>query len=69
MARSSKMKTGFSTSIKPMKKAFGGKSSGMSAPSPLLKVGRKDYSKNTKPLDVRQFGMPGFGLTGLTGED
>jgi hypothetical protein len=44
-------------------------SSGSSA-SPLMSLSKKSYSKNkNKPSDVAAFGTPGFGLTGMTGED
>ena len=70
MARSAKIKSGLSTSNNAqLKTRLGGKSSRSVPFSPLMKVSGKDYSKKTKSKGVEQFGIPSFGLTGMTGED
>lgn len=70
MARSSKIKASIKTTDNKGSKVSSGLSSG-SSPSPLMKLAGKDYTKKKKqkPSGADQFGTPGFGLTGMTGED
>lgn len=64
MAKSSKPKLLTNKGKTPLLKGF---SSSASKKSPLTQLGKKrDYSKTKLPEQA--FAMPGFGMTGLTGE-
>lgn len=70
--RTGKIKAGIvNTQGKGSKVRIGAKTSGSGLSSPLMSLsgGKKNYAKNPKRTDVEQFGTPGFGLTGMTGED
>lgn len=69
MANSLKMKVSVKSSENKGSKVSAASSSGSKA-SPLLKLTNKNYSKKKKQAPgAEQFGTPGFGLTGMTGED
>ncbi len=64
MAKSSKPKLLTNNGKSPLVKGFG--SSASKKKSPLLPTSKRDHSKAKLPEQA--FAIPGFGMTGLTGE-